>query len=80
LLVFVSLDTKTTAKPRLAARIQARLLDGRAELIARDGSVIAREGDVLGDLAVATVRRATPSTFAPSLARATTQFRSRRLG
>ena len=50
MLVFVSLDTNTTANLVWPRGFSARLLDGRAELIARDGSVIAREGDVLGDL------------------------------
>lgn len=50
MLVVVSLDTNATANLVWPRGFSARLLDGRAELIARDGSVIAREGDVLGDL------------------------------
>jgi hypothetical protein len=50
MLVFVSLDTETTAKLVWPRGFSARLLDGQAELIGRDGSVIAREGDDLRDL------------------------------
>jgi hypothetical protein len=47
MLVFFSLDAKITANLVWPRGFSARLLDGRAELIARDGSVIGREGDVL---------------------------------
>lgn len=47
MLVFTSLDGKTTADLIWPRGFTARLLDGRVELVARDGSVVAREGDVL---------------------------------
>jgi hypothetical protein len=47
MLAFVSLDAKITADLVWPRGFSARLLDGRAELVGRDGSVIAREGDVL---------------------------------
>ena len=46
-LVFISLDAKHTVDLVWPRGFTARLLDGRAELIGRDGSVIARDGDVL---------------------------------
>ena len=48
--LFVSLDTKSVADLVWPRGFSARLLDGRAELNRRDGSVIAREGDVLDDM------------------------------
>ncbi len=50
LLVFTSLDGKSTADLIWPRGFTARLLDGRAELVARNGSVVAEEGDVLDDL------------------------------
>ena len=50
MLVFTSLDGKSTADLIWPREFTARLLDGRAELVARDGTVVAREGDVLDDL------------------------------
>ena len=46
-IVFVSLGAKITDDLVWPRGFTARLLDGRAELIGRDGSVIARDGDVL---------------------------------
>jgi hypothetical protein len=46
-LVFISLDGKRTVDLVWPRGFSARLLDERAELIGRNGSVIARDGDVL---------------------------------
>ena len=50
MLVFTSLEGKSTVDLIWPRGFTARILDGRAELVARDGSVLAREGDVLDDL------------------------------
>jgi hypothetical protein len=49
-LVFLALDAKITADLVWPRGFSARLLDGRAELVGRDGSVIARDGDVLDEM------------------------------
>jgi hypothetical protein len=49
-LVFISTATEERESIVWPYGFSARLVDGRAELLASDGTVLAREGDVLGDL------------------------------